>query len=336
MTMLSIGDLAQSLQLRRDNARLSARLATLTQELSTGQTASPDTRLRGDYTVRAALTTDLSRNAALDRAYNDFALETDARQSTLGTILDLGRDVSTVLLQVSNSAGPEARVAAAQTAASRLDGVLDNLNTRIGGRSLFAGVSVDGPAVATSNVILDAIETEISLAGASTPEDIETVIQTWFAPGGGFETIGFLGAIDPLQGPVGDGSFEDPVPTAFDLRLRDTMSGLVMAAIVDRGVVPPSSEGAVDMLNRASVTLLNADQNVVSMRAEIGITEQRTADGLAELSASRFALEEALAKVTEVDSFEVAVALEATETQLRTLYSLTAKLSSLSLTEFLR
>src|SRR6056297_110421 len=105
MTMISIGDLAQSLQLRRDNARLSGTLAQLTQELSTGQSAKPDTRLGGDYTIKAALTTDLTRNAALQRAFDDFALETDTRQATLGVVLDLAREVSTTLLQVSSTAG---------------------------------------------------------------------------------------------------------------------------------------------------------------------------------------------------------------------------------------
>lgn len=336
MTSVSIGDLAQSLQLRRDNARLNAQLNTLTRELSTGKTADPDTRLSGDYTVFAALNADLSRNASVQRAIRDFGLETDARQTTLGSVLDLGREVTTALLEVSTLLGPEARRAAAQTAASRFEGVVLSLNTQLGGRALFAGQAVGGAAVTSVETMLTDIEAQIATAGATDPADIETIVQQWFGPGGGFETIGYVGAPDPLSEPAKDGSFGGEVPTALDPRLRETLAGLALASLVDQGIVDPATDEAVDLLGRASAILLNADQDLVDMRAEIGNAQERNESQLAELTSAQFALEQARNSLTEVDTFETAVELENAENQLRALYALTAKLSGLSLTEFIR
>ena len=336
MTSVSIGDLAQSLQLRRDNARLNAQLNTLTRELSTGKTADPDTRLSGDYTVFAALNADLSRNASVQRAIRDFGLETDARQTTLGSVLDLGREVTTALLEVSTLLGPEARRAAAQTAASRFEGVVLSLNTQLGGRALFAGQAVGGAAVTSVETMLTDIEAQIATAGATDPADIETIVQQWFGPGGGFETIGYVGAPDPLSEPAKDGSFGGEVPTALDPRLRETLAGLALASLVDQGIVDPATDEAVDLLGRASAILLNADQDLVDMRAEIGNAQERNESQLAELTSAQFALEQARNSLTEVDTFKTAVELENAENQLRTLYALTAKLSGLSLTEFIR
>jgi flagellar hook-associated protein 3 FlgL len=58
MSFMTIGDLSQSFQLRRDNARLKADLQRLTGELSTGRV--PD--------LRAATGGDLRPLAALERS----------------------------------------------------------------------------------------------------------------------------------------------------------------------------------------------------------------------------------------------------------------------------
>ena len=49
MKLVSMGDLAQTFALRRQNSSLSAEIAKLTEELASGRTTTPATHLAGDY-----------------------------------------------------------------------------------------------------------------------------------------------------------------------------------------------------------------------------------------------------------------------------------------------
>ena len=46
---------------------------------------------------------------------------------------------------------------------------------------------------ADAETIMIALEGEIALAAATTATDVESIVASWFAPGGGFDTLGYLG-----------------------------------------------------------------------------------------------------------------------------------------------
>ena len=61
MTQLTIGDLAQSFQFRRQSGQLSNELSRLAQELTTGRTANVRAALRGDTAGLAAIERSIIR-----------------------------------------------------------------------------------------------------------------------------------------------------------------------------------------------------------------------------------------------------------------------------------
>ena len=61
MSSVQLGDLAQSYQLRSENARLKREVSVLTEELSTGRTADLAKRASGDLTPITGIEHDLSR-----------------------------------------------------------------------------------------------------------------------------------------------------------------------------------------------------------------------------------------------------------------------------------
>ena len=71
MTTTTIGDLAQSYLLRRQNTDLKSRLNTLVEELSSGRTADIARHLSGSYSYLA----DVERNLSLLDGYNSATSE---------------------------------------------------------------------------------------------------------------------------------------------------------------------------------------------------------------------------------------------------------------------
>lgn len=336
MSPTSIGDLAQTLQLRRDNARLNADMSRLANELSSGRVQDIAVHLGGDFHQLTGIERGLTRLDSFATVKGEARLEITTRQSAVDTIRTLGQGVSGALILVAEDFDPTLVNNAARDAATRFESVLNILNTEVGGRSVFSGTATNSPAVADSETILAAIEAEILLAGAVTADDVQAVVEAWFGPGGGFETTGYLGAATPVQPfALSDTETLSAAPKADDLRIRHGLSGFAMAALVDRGALSTVPGERAALVRTAGETLLNSDRSLIDLQAEIGEDEARVERAGAEVAAESQALEIARSELIGVDPFEAAIQLEAVETQLRSLYALTAKLQRLSLTEYL-
>ena len=69
MTLYSLGDMASHFMLRRQNVRMSAELARLTQEMASGQTADIPRHLKGNYSYLG----DIERNLRVLDGYDTAA-----------------------------------------------------------------------------------------------------------------------------------------------------------------------------------------------------------------------------------------------------------------------
>ena len=82
--------------------------------------------------------------------------------------------------------------------------------------------------------------------------------------------------------------------------------------------------------------LRTANDGLVTLTAEIGFDQQRIATFRTEKEAEAMAVEMAIATRTSIDPALAAVELEAVQTNLETLYAVTARISRLSLADFIR
>ena len=336
MSFISIGDLAQSLQLRRDNARLSARFDELTRELSTGRTARLDAAVGGDYRALAAFESGINKAETTLTALREFSLETDARQAVLSSVRDTTDRVAGQLLLLQGAPRPTLEAEILDDAAAGFDRVVSQMNTQLGGRSLFAGTQVDGPALPPAADIIASAEAAIAAQAAVTAPDIEAALDAWLSPGGDFETLVYQGG-DTMNGDT-SGTLPGTAiaPTAAASELRNLLKGFVTAAIVQRGLPTATPDDREALLTRSADILLNAREGVLSLQARVGTTQEHLDTAMTEIAAEKDGLELARAALVEIDPFAVASEIEAVETQLRSLYVLTSKLSGLSLTDYLR
>lgn len=337
MSISAVGDLAQSLALRRENAALTNNLARLTAELSTGRVSNLNSKVGGDFSGISSIEASLARLDAYTLSARESQLETTARQTALQSIQVLANDTTEALLLSETYVSEGIVDIAARDGAEKFASVLGRLNTQLSGRSLFSGVAVQNAAVASPNDILSAIEADLTSSGANTVADVQLFLESWFAPGGAFDSVAYLGGSTQLAGrQVSDTeTLQDP-PTAIDPRLRDTLRGLATVALVDRGLFAGATDMRSELMRSSGDVLLRGTTGLVQLQSELGTKEAAIDRALAAATSEQQSLLIAKSNIVDADPFDTVTQLESVETQLRSLYAVTARLSQLSLTEYLR
>ncbi|MBN2906261.1 MAG: flagellar biosynthesis protein FlgL [Rhodobacteraceae bacterium] len=336
MSFISIGDLSRGFALRSQNAEIKARLTRLSSELASGQTADPAARVRGDFRPLAAIARSLAVMDAYDLAGAEAALTTDAMQTALGQLTDAAQTLGSSLVQAASMPDGRMLSAVGNETRERLEGAVSALNTRVAGRALFAGAETDGAALLDGATILSTVTTQV--AGLGTASDIMDVLDTWFdTPGGGFDALAYQGS-DLPAGPVrlAEGQSLTLDVKASDPAVRGMLKALVAGALLaDPGTLNGDTAARAALARRAGEGLLTAEAPLTALRADIGTTQAHIETIQAQNAAHRGLLELAQADILAVDPYETATEIEAVQTQLETLYTVTARLSRLSLANYL-
>lgn len=334
MLRTGFGDLAQTFQTRQQTAMLKTAAQRLGTEMATGRPVDTAAALRGDLVPLAGIETALARLAGYGAATAEAGLFAEGMQAALERVNDGAVAVAPLLL-ASGSASASAMIGpAAREAAAGFEATVAALNTRLGDRSLFAGVATNGPALAPAADILAAVAA--AAAGETTAAGVESAVAAWFADPAGFAALAYLGG--PPRPPLAL-SPEDRAGlavTALDPALRDTLAALAMGALLDRGTpaLPEAERGA--LAQRAGERLLAGQTARAEVQAAVGTQEGRIAAAARRNAAEASALEIARANLLAVDPGDTATRLQATQTQLETLYAVTVRLSRLNLADFMR
>jgi flagellar hook-associated protein 3 FlgL len=335
MSFTTIGDLSQSFQLRQDNARLKADLQRLTAELSSGRTTDLRGATKGDLRPLASLDRSVSLLTTFRTTNAEAALFTEVAQSALASVESSAGTLSATALLARTSAVPAQLDALGREGVQTFEAAVSRLNTQAAGRTVFAGLATDGPALRPAADILAALQT--ATATATTAADVRTTLDAWFAPGGGFDTVAYAGSPDPLRPfSVSPSESVDMPVTAAALEVRATLKGIAMAALLARGVLAGDTSERAALAGAAGEALIAARDGLVGVRAIVGDAEGAIERARVRNESELAAAELARARIVEADPFRAATDLEAVQGQLETLYAITSRLSRLSLTSFLR
>lgn len=335
MTFNSVGDLALSFQLRRQNSILKADLNRYSQELSSGVSSDIGGKLGGNYNALAGIERGIKIADSFSVGISEKRLELKVAQQSLNNLSTLGQ-ISGTLLTVQDATDNTLVKNAGNDALARFVSTIQTLNSQVGGKTIFAGVATDGPAIIDAETILLAIETEIAASGATTAIAVANVVDNWFDSGGGFDLTGYLGANAATAGIRLSASEVAPSPpTAEDDAIRSFLSAMAKGALLARDTQSLSSVEQGKLARMSGESLVSADSEIIDLRASIGLSEAQVERASVEVATELQALEIAKSELVSVDPFETAVKFENAQTQLETLYSVTAKLSRLSLANYL-
>lgn len=334
MAMVSFGDLAQSFMLKSQTTRLKAETGRITQELSSGRLSDVAKALSGDMGRLSALTRSQDLASGYLTAAQEGAFRASTMQSVIAGMSASAQSFAPSLLAASQNENTAPLALAARQGTDQLGSALAALNTGLAGRSLFSGTEVTMPAVADTDTILGALRAE--LGGADTADEIMTRISTWFDAPTGFATVAYSGGP-----PIADLAISpnDTVwlgATANDPAFRETLKGLAAAALINDPAVPLAPSEMRVFARLAGESLMGGNEALIGLAGTLGLSEARIDTAISRHSAEKLTLEMATAELVQSDPYTLATELEAVQTNLETLYAVTARVSRLSLTDFLR
>lgn len=337
MPLMSIGDLAQSYQMRRNNLQLKEQMVRLAQEMTTGVTADLAGAVSGDFMALAGIDRSLRTLDAYRSATSEASLFATTMQAALSAVQDIPGQIGPTLLSAATSSNPAQVGATTADARQKFLGAVATLNVQVGDRFLFAGKTTDVRPLADGKDMLAALVT--ATASALTAADVALAVDTWFdaAPGGGgFLDVAYFGSASPLAPfRLGEDETAELAVTATDPALRDLLKGLAMASLVAEGVLSASNAERSLLVRTAGERVLGADGTMAVLRARVGTVEGHVDQIAVRNSAETTALRIARNAIVAADPYETASALEAVTAQMETLYTLTARLSRLRFSDYL-
>lgn len=335
MTSYGLGDLAQTFLLQRRGALLKADMARLNEELATGQVSDVKSVLAGNVSYLSDIEGDLRTLAAYKVAGTEAAQFASSAQSALNQMSANATTLGSNLLAVSSSAVGPILDQLYVDAESDLSTIVSTLNTTSAGRSLFAGAATDRAAVNSADTILATLRAAV--AGNTSPIDIETAVDQWFDDPAGFRASIYTGSdtsISPFQ-LAGDEQ------VSIDLKadnkvFRDLIKGVALAAIAGDDSFGLNAVDQKELLGSAGGVLLSAKEQLIATQSGMGAVEARI-DAISTRNAARdTSLQFAKGALLQADPFDTATQLEAVQFQLQSLYTVTSRMSGLSLVNFVR
>lgn len=215
----------------------------------------------------------------------------------------------------------------------QLEAAISSFNTRFEGRSLFAGDASNQPALADADTLLTDIRA--IFAGAADNAQLQADLDAYFnTPGGGFETNIYLGgAGSAARTEISDGELINYSAKADEQPVRDLLRSLSTLVVAhEQGGWPERNEA----LSSAATGLIQAANDITSIRARVGAAEERMAAADARFEAEATAFSATYNERTAVDPYEAASRLQALETQLEASYVATSRISQLTFANFIR
>ena len=336
MTISAFSDLAFHLLRQRQVTQTRAQLEQAGQELTTGQSAD----------IRSATGGDLSKLFSIDRSLAKLAQRTtnltlaDGRasvtQAKLKTLQDISSDTGTNLQIAVDRGDMVAARTYATDSAQKLQQVVSSLNATYQGKSLFSGAAENIQALASSDSLISDIDAIIT-ASASANDAITAIDAYFFDPGAGFETNMYLGATENApEVETADGASVNLSVRADDMSIREVLRGLAIAAAVANGAADNNLDDQKVLLREAGASMVNAKEGVIQLGADLGMVQNQISASMETIDNDVFELETARNAIAGVDPYEAASQFSALESQLQSMYTVTARISSLNLTNFLR
>lgn len=323
---LSLPVTLHSRSLNETIVQIRDRLDTTSQEAVTGQYADLTAHLSGRI-GKAML-----GQKALDDVQNERTQLTlkegrlDIIQSTLTKVNDSINVLGVRMKSALGTGEHGTRETVVLDAKAALRQVFSVLNTRHGERYLFSGDATSTKPFADADTFLSDIRS--MAAGAADPADFETQLDAYFnTPGAGWQANVYSGTA----------TSSDPAGvTGMDPAIIQIVSSLAIFALSGSDESLPLLDGNSAVIEAATNRIANGQEALTTVRADRGNMQAQIVRDKDTLNFEETVLTHALNQLVARDQYEAASELKLLESSLEASYTLTARLSNLSLLNFMR
>ena len=170
------------------------------------------------------------------------------------------------------------------------------------------------------------------------PVAISDALDAWFSSNaaGGFLDQAFRGNTEPTSTGVSPDTTIQRALNASASEFRTLLKGLAMAALAGEPAAALPHGAKSVLIRAAGRELSEASLGIVRARATLGMQQESIDQALARNAAEGSALSIARSDILAVDPYQTASELTQTEANLQNLYALTARMTKLSLTDYIR
>lgn len=334
MTVNALGDLGQGYSLRNRNAALKQDIQRLSLELSTGTVSDVRGQVAGNYSFLTDVDRKIDVMSSFRIATSEATHFTDQVQTALEKFSTLSGELSGTLISVGSNVSGLVTGEITREARNVLDDMVNTLNGSAAGRALFSGNATDVPALIDSDAILANLKAAIS--GSATPADMIADAQTWFDDPAGFTATSYQGSASPMSPFALSATDQLSLDvTAADPEFVQSLKSAALAALADDPAFALSSQDQQELFLQLGQDAVTGQNDVVGLQARVGFAQSRidtiTSRNAAEVSSLNIARNTLL----EADPYKTATELEEVQFQLQSLYSVTVRMSQLSLVNYL-
>ncbi|RJE82215.1 hypothetical protein [Paracoccus onubensis] len=333
-----IGDQARIFALRSNAARLGEQLNKLTKESASGEVADLGLRLQGDTVILNNLENRISLIQQYEKNSQDASVTLKWQQQVLAMANDFTSEFANEILTLPQAFDEVVVEELAQEATEKFSIIVDQLNRDVSGRYIFSGLDINERPFRSPSEVIGKM-TEIANQ-ATSAEEIFQRISIWFdAEAGeeGFDSFAYNGASNNnIRFNISEGEVVDIGISAIEPEIKNMLKGLAIAALADHVDLGGDSAEIGRLLESGAREIWNNEVNLIQRISAIGAAQEEVERGQVRNSATLSELTIARNDIRQVDLYETSSAILETESQLRNLYLLTARISSLNLADYLR
>ena len=332
MSRINVPDIVSISQMSRIVANLKSRADTTRSEAVTGRYEDITKATNGDVGSAHLLKKAVEDVQAYQKTLTLGENRATRTQSVLGQLSVESNRIATEVF-AAYGRGDQAQLQTnAADARVAIYSIFASLNTIDGGRAAFGGDVTDRAPLNSPDDFLADIDAIMS--GALDAVDVEAQLNTYFNdPLGGFAQSVYRGGENPSPSVEIAPGIRINVSAKADAQpIKDLLRGLAEIASFPNA----SFANAEVLASSGAARSLSADTNLTELRAVIGAGEARLT-----AAKDRYADEEAILTTlfnekTTRDPFEASSELQQLELQLEASYLLTARLSRLTIADYLR
>ena len=246
-------------------------------------------------------------------------------QTSLGTVQESSSGIAANMLSAIGGEHETDVGIAARDAKAALSASLSSLNARYGDRFLFAGDATSTLPFSDQSALLADIE--LIADSATDSADFATQLDDYFtSPTGGWLQNIYQGST----------TASDPESvTADNDAIKSLIRDLAVLAISGPDGPLASLDGYKTLVQETSLSLSSSETQITNLRADLGVYEERNAIEQKTLDTEETVLTASFNDLTARDQYEAATELQSLQTTLEASYLITARLSQLSLLNYL-
>ena len=323
-------------------ADVQKQLADAETELTTGFLADPVKSLGSQIGLDQTLQ---AQSATLTNFQSNNTIAQSSLTATQNALTSITSDAQSFVgaLITAQSTGD---VATLQTQAQQfLASLASQLNTSVGGSYIFGGINNSTPPLsddsqsaqnATSAAFQALLSSTSSTVSSLSATDMQAFLSGAFAnlfTGSNWSSNWSQASSTPMSALISPNQTVTTSATANDPAFQDLVSAYVSVADLSFNNLNPSTQLAV--VKNAQQLMGSATQGITNLQSSLGISQSQITNANSLMQTQATLMNNTVSQIAGVDPSQAATNLSNLTTQLETAYSLTDRISKLSLANYL-